>query len=64
MAGDVELFDGWTQQNDLESQRKFTKKKKKKKTNPCHTASLPAAVTVIALKRLGGICNVDGEPHL
>ena len=27
MAGDVELFDGWTQQNHLESQRKFTKKK-------------------------------------
>lgn len=40
MAGDVELFDGWTQQNDLESQRKFTKKQTK--TNPCHTASLPA----------------------
>ena len=59
MAGDVELSDGWTQQNHLESQRKFTKKK------PCQTASLPAAATVIPLKkRLGGICNVDGEPHL
>ena len=32
---------------------------------PCQTASLPAAATVIPLKkRLGGICNVDGEPHL
>lgn len=59
MAGDAELLDGCAQQTHLESQRKFTKRK------PCHAASLSAAVTVIPLKkRLGGICNIDGEPHL
>ena len=42
MAGDVELFDGWTQQNHLESQKKFTKKQNKTKQQT--HATLPACL--------------------
>lgn len=56
MTGDIELFDGWIQQNHMESQGTFTKRK------PCCTASLPAALKMIPPEKgLCSICNIDGE---